>query len=172
MPLRRLVGDALFFFREAGDGIELEFVIVRRSAPSFSDNKSLAYKRLSSISTTEYTAFDMMGRVTASRQTTDGLSYGTGYVYNLAGALTEETYSSGRVVKNLLDNNGDLSIVESRKNQTAGFFSYAKNFTYNASGELTSMQLGCSRNFDLVISPVLLSSSYYRPEPLLCLVIF
>jgi len=99
----------------------------------------------SSVSTTEYTGFDILGRVTAHKQTTDGQSYTTGYVYNLSGALIEQTYPSGRVVKNVLDNNGDLSLVQSKKNSAYGFFTYANSFTYNPAGALTSMQLGNGR---------------------------
>ena len=70
----------------------------------------------SSVSTTEYTAFDILGRVTAAKQTTEGgdaAGYSTGYTYNLSGALIEETYPSGRKVKNVLDNDGELSLVQS-----------------------------------------------------------
>ena len=96
----------------------------------------------SSVSTTEYTSFDILGRVTGHRQTTDGQQYATGYIYNLSGALIEQTYPSGRVVKNVLGNNGDLSIVQSRKSPNHGYWNYAENFTYNAAGAVTSMQLG------------------------------
>ncbi|MGB7068403.1 MAG: hypothetical protein WBD22_02825, partial [Pyrinomonadaceae bacterium] len=41
----------------------------------------------SSVSTTEYTTFDILGRVTGHKQTTDGQSYTTGYIYNLSGVL-------------------------------------------------------------------------------------
>lgn len=102
----------------------------------------------SSVSTTEYTGFDILGRVTAAKQTTDGgdsAGYTTGYTYNLSGALDTETYPSGRVVKNVLDANGDLSIVESKKNSAAGYWHYADSFTYNAAGAVTSMQLGNGR---------------------------
>ena len=96
----------------------------------------------SSVSTTEYTGFDILGRVTSHKQTTDGTAYTTGYNYNLSGALIEETYPSGRVVKNVLDNEGDLALVESRKNPNAGFFTYANSFTYTAAGAVSSLQLG------------------------------
>jgi len=108
----------------------------------------------SSISTTEYTAFDIIGRVTASKQVTDGVSYETGYVYNLAGAVVEETYPSGRKVKNTLDASGDLSMVQSGKCldaalgtnaaciNAAGLWSYARHFSYNAAGAVTGLQLG------------------------------
>ena len=96
----------------------------------------------SSVSTTEYTAFDTLGRVLSHEQTTDGHNYTTGYAYNLSGALIEETYPSGRVVKNVLDIDGDLSLVQSKKNQNFGYHTYASSFTYTAAGAVGSMQLG------------------------------
>jgi YD repeat-containing protein len=99
-------------------------------------------KVASSVSTTEYTEFDILGRVKAHKQTTDGQSYTTGYTYNLAGALIEQKYPSGRVVKNVLDANGDLSMVQSKKNAAAGYWNYAENLTFNPAGAVTSMQLG------------------------------
>ena len=71
----------------------------------------------SSVSTTEYTSFDILGHVTGAKQTTDGgdpNGYTTSYTYKLSGALDEETYPSTRVVKNTLDGNGDLSQVQNR----------------------------------------------------------
>ncbi|MCV4678169.1 hypothetical protein OFC08_35410, partial [Escherichia coli] len=70
------------------------------------NSKGKLTKVSSTVSTTEYTAFDILGRVTAHKQTTDGTAYTTGYVYNLSGGLVEETYPSGRVVKNVLDADG------------------------------------------------------------------
>ncbi len=103
-------------------------------------------------STTEYTSFDILGRVTASKQTTDGVTYGNGttdslmtYSYNLGGALIEQQYPSGRKVQNTLDANGDLEMVKSRKNANSGYWAYANNFTYNPAGAVTSMQLGNGR---------------------------
>ena len=104
----------------------------------------------SAASTTEYTAFDVLGRVTAHRQTTDGASYTTGYLYNLSGAMIEETYPSTRVVKNVLDNDGDLSIVQSKKNGGAGYFNYAKKHQLHGSrsrvvNAARQRQMGVSR---------------------------
>jgi YD repeat-containing protein len=65
----------------------------------------------SSVSATEYTGFDILGRVTGHKQTTDGENYLTEYAYNLSGALVEQTYPSGRKVKNVIDSNGYLSMV-------------------------------------------------------------
>ncbi len=67
------------------------------------------------ISTTEYTNFDILGRVLNHKQRTDNNDYTTAYTYNLSGALIEETYPSGRVVKNTLDIDGDLAMVQSSK---------------------------------------------------------
>jgi RHS repeat-associated protein len=64
------------------------------------------------------------------------------YTYNLSGALIEQKYPSGRVVKNVLDNDGDLSIVQSKKNQNAGYWNYAQHFTYTAAGAVSAVQLG------------------------------
>jgi len=108
------------------------------------NSKGKLTKVSSSVSTTEYTAFDILGRVTAHRQTTDGTAYTTGYNYNLSGALIEETYPSGRVVKNTLDTDGDLQQVQSRKaNDT--FRNYANAFTYTAAGAVSSVRLGNGR---------------------------
>lgn len=112
----------------------------------FYDNLTNARGKLikvsSSVSTTEYTGFDLMGRVTGHQQTTDGTTYTTAYSYNLSGGMLTETYPSTRVVKNVLDNNGDLSIVQSKKNFFAGYFDYAQHFTFTAAGAVSSMQLG------------------------------
>ncbi len=96
----------------------------------------------SSVSTTEYTSFDILGRVTGHKQTTDGQNYTTGYVYNLSGALIEETYPSGRKVKNTLDVNGDLAQVQSQKSSTDIWRPYASTFVYNAAGTVSSLKLG------------------------------
>ena len=104
----------------------------------------------STLSTTEYVSFDILGRVTRSKQTTDGVVYGDDanpmtYSYNLSGALIEQRYPSGRVVKNVLDSGGDLATVQSRKNANHAFWNYANHFTFNAAGAVTSMQLGNGR---------------------------
>ncbi len=95
------------------------------------------------ISVTAYTEFGVLGRVTKSKQTTDGVEYPEmTYVYNLSGGLTEQRYPSGRIVKNVLDNNGDLAIVQTKKNSGYGFWNYADSFNYTAAGAVSSVQLG------------------------------
>ena len=110
-------------------------------------SKGKLTKIASSFSTTEYTSFDILGRVTRSKQTTDGVVYGTDaapmtYTYNLSGALIEQAYPSGRKVKNALDANGDLAQVQSQKSPTDIYRNYANNFVYTAGGAVSSLRLG------------------------------
>ncbi len=99
----------------------------------------------SSVSKTNYTSFDELGRLSSHQQITDGEIYTTSYVYNLSGALIEETYPSGRVVKNTLGIDGELLQVQSRKNANFGFHTYAGSFAYDSAGAVTKMQLGNGR---------------------------
>ncbi len=95
----------------------------------------------SSISETRYTAFDLLGKVLSSQQITDGRTFNSSYVYNLPGAMIEQTYPSGRVVKNTFDNDGEVVQVQSKKvNDT--FKNYANSFNYTAAGAVSSMRLG------------------------------
>jgi YD repeat-containing protein len=63
-----------------------------------------------------------MGRAIQSRQTVGTNTYTFGYVYNAAGALTSETYPSGRVVNFALDDGGRLSQVSSGATNYANAF--------------------------------------------------
>jgi RHS repeat-associated protein len=67
-----------------------------------------SWGRLTQVSngnaTTNYTSIDPLGQVTASNQVTGGQTYGFTYAYNLTGALTQETYPSGRVVSTAYNN--------------------------------------------------------------------
>ncbi len=114
----------------------------------FYDNLSNARGKLikisSGVSTTEYASFDNLGRVLSHKQTTDGQVYNTAYNYNLSGALLEETYPSGRKVKNTLDADGDLSLVQTQVGGGA-YQTRAQNFTHTAAGAVSSMQLGNGR---------------------------
>jgi RHS repeat-associated protein len=95
-----------------------------------------------SVSRTNNKSFDSMGRLLTSEQITDSQSYPFEYTYNLSGALIEEKYPSTRVVKYTLNSDGQLEQVQSKKNSTSGYWSYADSFTYNAAGAVTKMQLG------------------------------
>ncbi len=110
------------------------------SIPAYSKEKTS--RIVSSISETQYTSFDSMGRLLASQQITDGQTYDFSYSYNLSGSLIEETYPSHRVVKNTLNQDGELAQVQSKKNANTGFWTYASGFTHNASGAVTKIQFG------------------------------
>jgi len=47
-------------------------------------------------STTNTTCYDPMGRLSASSQTTGGLTYDFSYAYNLGGQMTSQTLPSGQ----------------------------------------------------------------------------
>jgi RHS repeat-associated protein len=125
------------------------------SVPSYSKGKTT--KVTSSVSENRNTSFDSMGRLLTSEQRTDGQTYAFGYTYNLSGALIEETYPSGRVVKNTVDSDGKLQQVQSKKcldttlgtsatcTNSGGYWAYANSFTYDKNGTVTKMQLGNGR---------------------------
>jgi RHS repeat-associated protein len=111
------------------------------------DNPNIPYSKgkltqvTNSVSTSQVLAFDNLGRVLASRQITDGVNYDSSYLYNLSGALAEETYPSGRKVKNTFDVDGDLSKIETQRlNQ--GWEVRSQNFAYNPSGAISQIQIG------------------------------
>ena len=95
------------------------------------------------LSVTEYQEFDLLGRVKQSQQWVEGTAYGVPmtYAYNLSGALIEQKYPSGRIVKNTLDSNGYLQQVQSQKSGGT-LQNYANSFTYTAAGAVSAMRLG------------------------------
>jgi RHS repeat-associated protein len=93
-----------------------------------------------------YLNYDEMGRVSLSVQQTDGLNYPCGYGYNLAGALTRESYPSGRVVATEYDTAGRVAGV---KNAATGAYwagatptDATNRLQYAAQGAVTAMKLG------------------------------
>jgi RHS repeat-associated protein len=105
--------------------------------------KGVLTKITNGLSTTDYQSFDELGRIKQSRQTTDGTAYNPmTYSYNLSGVLVEQKYPSGRILKNQLNNSGELSSVTSKKSAAGQFWNYASNFTYTAAGAVSSIQLG------------------------------
>lgn len=112
------------------------------------DNLAFAKGKLikvsSSISTTNYTSFDNLGRVLTSQQITDGQTYSFGYQYNLSGMLVEETYPSGRKVKSSLGTDGDLELVQTQRSGEI-WQTRADSFTYTSAGAISSMRLGNNR---------------------------
>jgi len=110
--------------------------------PLVANSKGKLTSVSSSVSESRYTSFDLAGRLLEYKQITDRRTYTSSYEYNLSGALIQETYPSGRVVRNTLDANGDLSIVKSRKNASHGFWNYADAISRDSAGNVTKMQLG------------------------------
>jgi RHS repeat-associated protein len=93
-------------------------------------------------STTSYQAYDPLGRVVASSQATAGNTYTFGnYSYNLAGALTSETYPSGRVVKTCYDGLNRVSQVGGASCGNAPG-AYATTFQYAPHGAPTQYAMG------------------------------
>lgn len=109
------------------------------STPAYSKGKTT--KVTSTSSENRYLIFDRLGHVLTARQTTGSTNYDTTYTYSLSGALLEETYPSGRMVKNTIDANGDLSAVDS-KPAGGSYTARANTFVYNAAGAATSFKLG------------------------------
>jgi RHS repeat-associated protein len=106
-------------------------------ATSVSNSKGRLTQVGSTVSTTNYTGYDAMGRVTASSQTTNGQTYLLGYGYNLAGGMTSETYPSGRTVSTGYDTAGRVNGVTGSGSKT-----YASTFTYWPHGAVNSITLG------------------------------
>jgi RHS repeat-associated protein len=113
--------------------------------PNIAFSKGQLTKVSSSVSTTEYTSFDAAGKVLTHRQTTGGQVYTTSYAYNLSGDLTEETYPSGRVVRNTYNNDDRLSAVSSKSASQSAFQVYADSFAYTAWGAISDVRLGNGR---------------------------
>jgi RHS repeat-associated protein len=110
--------------------------------PTIANSKGNMTKVFSSVSETKYIAFDIQGQVLSSQQTTGGTTFNPSYYeYGLDGTLLKETYPSGRVVKKVYDDDGDLLRVFG-KAANKGFQNYVSQFTYASSGAATSMMLG------------------------------
>lgn len=125
--------DVSFFYDGTGLG----------AVPLYSNGKTT--RVASSVSETRFTSFDNLGRLKTHQQITDGQTYPTAYSYNLSGAITEETYPSGRVVRSVLNQDGELAMLQSKKNPSAGFVDYASDFTYSSAGAVEKMRLGNGR---------------------------
>jgi RHS repeat-associated protein len=107
-------------------------------------------KATSSVSETRYTQFDYLGRLLQMEQRTPvtGETIATAtprvssYQYNFAGALVQETYPSGRVVKNEFESDGDLRRVFGQANSNSVERTYLNNLSYTAAGGIERMKLG------------------------------
>ena len=117
---------------------------IRHCDSVLSYSKGKTTKVTSTASENRYLTFDEFGHVLTARQTTGSTNYDTIYTYNLSGSLIEETYPSGRMVKNTLDVNGDLSAVES-KPSGGSYTARANTFVYNSAGAATSFKFGSNK---------------------------
>lgn len=99
------------------------------------------------VSVYNYTAYDQLGRVRGSSQTTGGVTYTMpDYRYDLAGSLVSEQYPSGRVLKTEYDAAGRVAGV---KNHSTGLYyagasptDAAGRIRYAAHGAVAALRLG------------------------------
>jgi RHS repeat-associated protein len=101
----------------------------------------------SSVSTTSYSNYDLVGRVVASTQTTNGQSYPFSYSYNMLDGLTSEGFPSGRTVSYTYDPGGRVntvsgSIVDGQPTTTAYAGTSTNPITYTAHHALSMLPLG------------------------------
>ncbi len=95
-----------------------------------------------SVSTSKTTQFDTWGRPLTFQQITDGVTYTSQYKYNLSGALTEETYPTGRKVKNDFDANGDILKIHNLATAQSAAKTFADNFKYMPDGRIERLKVG------------------------------
>jgi RHS repeat-associated protein len=120
-------------------------------SPNYAKGKLTQVK--SSVSETRYTQFDYLGRLLQMEQRTPvtGETIATAiprvssYQYNFAGALVQETYPSGRVVKNEFEADGDLMRIYGQANANSPERTYANGFSYTADGKIQRLRLGNGR---------------------------
>jgi RHS repeat-associated protein len=88
-----------------------------------------------------YQGYDTFGRATVSYQQTVAQgamqSYQMGYGYDLSGAMTSETFPSGKIVNTTYDAAGRVTTVSKQ-----GGGNYASGITYAPQGAMASMTLG------------------------------
>ncbi len=88
-------------------------------AAGVANSKGRLTSMSSTVSATNYTAYDALGRMTTGNQVTDGQTYSMSHGYNRAGAQTSMTYPSGRVIENRYDVAGRMAGV---KDQQSGVY--------------------------------------------------
>ncbi|HKO42112.1 MAG TPA: hypothetical protein VJU84_02390, partial [Pyrinomonadaceae bacterium] len=115
-------------------------------APGVSYSKGRLTSMSSSASTTNYTTYDPLGRITANSQVTDGQVYSIAHRYNRAGNLVSITYPSGRIVTTEYDLAGRMAGVQHQQSGTyyaGGAATDASNrMQYAAHGGSSVMKLG------------------------------
>ena len=93
----------------------------------------------STVSTTSYSCYDGLARVTTSSQQTGGTTYSFSYVYNLDDTLKSVTYPSTRKLAYQYDAAGRLTRVGEN---TVGATDYASAIRYKPHGGINSLTLG------------------------------
>jgi RHS repeat-associated protein len=129
-------------------------------APSFARGYStgrLVAVTYGGTSAGNYTGYDQLGRANVSVQQTDSQNYGFSYGYDLAGAMTTETYPSLRQITTGYDAAGRISTIDGQKSGEQNK-TYASQFSYAAHGAAKSLQLGNSKwehtNFNSRLQPL------------------
>lgn len=111
---------------------------------SIANSKGKLTSVSSSVSTSNITGYDALGRASGSSQITSGQTYTMGYTYDIAGNLISQTYPSGRIVTNTVDDAGRLSSVTSQEtNQPVK--NYLSNIAYTSAGAIDHLRLGNGR---------------------------
>ena len=114
-------------------------------AASVDNSKGRLTKVSSSVSTYNYDEYDALGRVKASSQTIDGVTYSMSYTYNLAGSMISQIYPSGKVINYEYDDAGRLAGL---KNQASPVYyagaaaTDANRILYSPHGAVSRMRLG------------------------------
>ncbi len=122
--LNRLTGKTY------SDGVTPNVTYTWDTAPTNGIGRlAVASKSTGSIN---YTGYDSAGHLTSSNQQTPSWYYTFGYTYNLAGALTNETYPSGRVLATAFDLAGRPSGVSDSGNAYVSSVSYWPHGAANA----------------------------------------
>jgi RHS repeat-associated protein len=113
--------------------------------PSIPNSKGQLTAVSSTVSANYYTAFDELGRIKSNQQVTNGTTYNfPNYSYDLSGAMVQQTYPSGRVVKTESDSIGRLSKVTSQIPSQVER-TYLSNLSYTAFGGVSQAKLGNGR---------------------------
>ncbi len=92
----------------------------------------------SSVSATNFTDFDLLGRILSSHQATDGFQYNFAYTYNLGGGLETQQYPSGLVAKTCYDAAGRITDVTNDGTSAP----YASGIEYAPHGAADKLTLG------------------------------
>jgi RHS repeat-associated protein len=86
--------------------------------------------------------YNNFGQMTQLQKIIGTTTYNTGYLYNLAGEMTQITYPSGRVVVQSVDTIGRLCAIGASGSTCTTGTTYATGYGYNAAQELTGFNYG------------------------------